>query len=106
MRDGDLWENFADLVKQRGPHTVCITKVKGHATTEMVEEGVVAEEDKAGNDGADAAADLGAMESQSQVYKFGALYCRRHKLYRNFMCKIQRFVVGLKKEEKKLRGES
>ena len=29
MKDGDLWETFADIVKQRGPHSVWITKVKG-----------------------------------------------------------------------------
>ena len=43
MRDGDLWEVFAALVKQRGPHTVRLTKVKGHATEEMVRSGRIKE---------------------------------------------------------------
>ena len=43
------------------------------------------------------------MQSQLQVYKFGALYCWRQKLYRKLMCRIQSFVVGLKKEERKLK---
>ena len=41
MRDGDLWQVFADLVSQRGPQSVTITKVQGHATQEMVDEGKV-----------------------------------------------------------------
>ena len=39
IRDGDLWELFEQIVKQRGPKSVRITKVKGHATQEMVDEG-------------------------------------------------------------------
>ena len=79
MRDGDLWDNVVDLVTQRGPHSVWITKVKGHATKEMVEEGKVELEEKEGNDAADKAADLGAMDSQIKVHRFGEMYCRRHK---------------------------
>ncbi len=43
MRDGDLWEALSG----------CITKVKGHATAEMVTEGKVEAKDKQGNDGDD-----------------------------------------------------
>lgn len=56
MRDGDLWELFANIVEERGPHSVTITKVKGHATKEMVEDGKVEEEEKRGNDVSDEAA--------------------------------------------------
>ena len=50
MKDGDLWEHFAEIAEQRGPHSVWITKVKGHATQEMVDEGKVEEDEKRGND--------------------------------------------------------
>ena len=82
---------------------MCITKVKGHATAEMVQEGKVDEADKAGNEGADAAADLGAMESQMQTYKFGDMYCRRHKAYRKLLYRVQWFIESLKKEERRLK---
>ena len=41
----------------KGPKTVKVTKVKGHATIEMVEEGKCKPEDKAGNDKSDSVAD-------------------------------------------------
>ena len=35
-KDGDIWESFQNLIQQKGPDTVMLTKVKGHATEEMV----------------------------------------------------------------------
>ena len=102
MRDGDSWEDFAEMVKQRGPHSVTLTKVKGHATEDMVNEGKVKLSEKQGNDKADIAADLGATSSQAKVQAFGPLYCQRQKNYRALMCRVQNDIVGLKVEEKKL----
>ena len=48
MKDGDLWEHVAELVRERGPESVAITKVKGHATQQMVDEGKVEEKKKRG----------------------------------------------------------
>ena len=106
MRGGDLWETFAEMVKRRGPHSVTITKVKGHATDEMVAEGKVELEDKRGNDQADGAAGRGATTSQAKVQAFGTMYCKRQKRYRKLVCKIQNFIVGLKEEERRLREEA
>ena len=104
-RDGDLWQLFEKLVKQRGPETVKITKVKGHATEEMVEQGKVEAEDKAGNDMADQAADQGATKSQGRLQVFASLYAWRQGRYRKMMARIQQFIVEVKKEEKKLKQE-
>ena len=90
---------------QRGPWSVTITKVKGHATQEMVDEGKVEEEEKKGNDGSDEAADLGATESQGKVAKFAGLYSWRHQLYRKMMMRVQKYIVGLKVEDKRLRED-
>ena len=106
MKGGDLWEVFANIVQRRGPETVTISKVKGHATDEMVKEGQVRLSDKKGNDNADRAADRGATESQAKVHRHGAMYSRRHKEYRALMCRIQNFIVGLKEEERKLKQEA
>ena len=51
--DGDLWEAFHDAVKAKGHKSIAITKVKGHATEDMVIKGKVKTEDKEGNDFAD-----------------------------------------------------
>ena len=48
----------------RVPNAVNVSKVKGHATPAMVANGDVRIEDLIGNDGADAAADLGAVETR------------------------------------------
>ena len=64
MKDGDLWEVFTELVRTRGPQTVFITKVKGHATQEMVDEGKVQEGDMRGNGMADKAADMGLSRAR------------------------------------------
>ena len=70
----------------------------------MVEKGEVRREDQKGNDEADKAAELGATTAiQAKVHVFGGLYCKRHLEYRALMCRIQKFIVGLKMEEKILR---
>ena len=90
---------------RRGPWGVTITKVKGHATDEMVSEGKVKLADKKGNDRSDTAAALGVTESQAKVHAFGAMYSARQLLYRTLMCRIQKYIVGLKEEEKRLKQE-
>ena len=71
----------------------------------MVDEGKVAAEEKAGNDKADEAAEMGATTSQGKVKKFAEIYSWRHAAYRKFMARIQQIIVELKKEEKKLRQD-
>ena len=89
-KDGDLWEIFANIVEARGAHTVRLAKVKGHATVEMVESGQVDEEQKYGNDNADAAADNGATVSQKLTYAMARHYSFRHHFYRKLMVRIQK----------------
>ena len=54
------------MIRVRRQHTVRITKVKGHATKADVQQGRVREEDRLGNDQADAAVDLG-IRHQTEV---------------------------------------
>ena len=82
-----------------------ITVVKGHATQEMVDEGKVEEEETRGNGGSDEAAGLGVIESQGRLSKFASLYSWRHQLYRKIMTRVQQYIVGMKKEDKRLREE-
>ena len=60
----DLWEVFTDLARTRGPQTVTITKVKGQATQEMVDEGEVEEDDVEWNNTADKAAGMGLSKAR------------------------------------------
>ena len=56
MANGDLWQHFMKMIKAKGHRVVRTTKVKGHATEAMIEEGLVRKEDKQGNGEADKAA--------------------------------------------------
>ena len=59
VTDGDLLLLIDRMLRSRGPDTVRISKVKGHADDGMVFHGQVRREDKLGNDAADEAADFG-----------------------------------------------
>ena len=66
------------MIRTRGPETVRVTKVKGHAENADVEQGRVRLEDPPGNAQADTAADLGRRH-QSEVLidarRIGILSC-------------------------------
>ena len=59
VKDGDLLVHIARMLHLRGPDTVRISKVKGHADEVMVLHGRVRELDRIGNNAADEAADFG-----------------------------------------------
>ena len=56
------------MLSLRGFDTVQVSKVKGHATHAMVDNGDVRLEDLVGNNGADAAADLGRLRQQERKW--------------------------------------
>ena len=57
--DGDLLLLIDRMIRRRGPDTVRISKVKGHADEVMVRAGQVRDTDRLGNNAADEAADFG-----------------------------------------------
>ena len=59
LKDGDLLLLIDRMLRLRGPDTVRISKVKGHADEAMVLDGQVREVDRLGNNAADDAADFG-----------------------------------------------
>ena len=59
LEDGDLLLLIDRMLRLRGPDTVRISKVKGHADEAMVLNGQVREVDRLGNNAADEAADFG-----------------------------------------------
>ena len=63
MKDGDLLSIIRSMLCLRGFETVKVSKVRGHATPAMVAGGDVRPEDLAGNNGAEAAADLGPIKA-------------------------------------------
>ncbi len=58
VSDGDLWHHFEQAAKAKGPRSIRITKIKGHASQEQVDQGIYRTCDKLGNEQADHAADV------------------------------------------------
>ena len=46
QKDGDLWQEYWRMILLKSPTAVRHSKVKGHATDQMVEEGVVLRRDR------------------------------------------------------------
>ena len=59
LKDGDLLFLIDRMIRLRGPDTVRVSKVKGHADEVMVRCGRVREVDRIGNNAADEASDFG-----------------------------------------------
>ena len=84
--DGDLWQTLWEATLIRGPSAHCLTKVKGHATTEDVAEGVATLKDKNGNDEADDCATKG-VESMGLTNATKWL-SKRYNGYKDFIDRV------------------
>ena len=67
LKDGDLLLLIDRMLRLRGPDSVRISKVKGHADEAMVLKGQVREVDRLGNNAADEAADFGRRRVSNAV---------------------------------------
>ena len=105
MKDGDLWKAFQEAVAAKCPWAVWSTKVKGHATAEQVEAGVVKAADKEGNDKAEFAADRASKDEQRYLAMIAKLFSKRNKAYQDFVRRIQKFILNMKNEESELRKQ-
>ena len=106
MKDGDLWRQFGNIANAKNPQAVALTKVKGHATWQMVEEETVRAVDRFGNNQSNEAADHGVVLEQPQLTKIAKFYASKHKRYKEFMKRIFAFIVFVKKADRRLRKES
>ena len=79
--DGDLWQQWWKIVEARTPESIAITKVKGHATDQMVQEGKVRAQDKAGNDEAVSAADKAVHSHKPGIMSFITKIQERQEAY-------------------------
>ena len=84
-----------DCIRTRRAGKTKLTKVKGHVTEAMVAEGLSDEELKIGNDHSDEAAAKGSPLSQDPTQRMASIYARRQQGYRNFMVRIQNYIVKI-----------
>ena len=93
QHDGDLWHLYHRFVSAKTTQAIDITKVKGHATTDMVASGKVRAEDKLGNDKADEAAAEGVALFGHPTVSMGRWYGKRHKYYTYFVSGLLEHLV-------------
>ena len=99
QKDGDLLAVISSMLCLRMPGTVKVSKVKGHATPAMVASGDVRVEDLIGNDGADAAADLGRLRQNDEVIAARRNLLRVRRLWYPIMLDLHRFMVAISRIE-------
>ena len=79
MKDGDLWQEFGRIAETENPNATKLSKVKGHATWQMISDGKVKAEDAYGNNKSDQAADKGVALEQPRLTKISKHYAKKHK---------------------------
>ena len=105
QKDGDLWGLAWEAILKRGPTSQTLRKVKGHATVADIAEGRSNEEDKDGNDKADANADIGVQMLKGKgLVTLAKWIAERHQSYIRFMRRIQHFVAAVLTAVKEIRA--
>ena len=99
VRDGDLLATIHSMLCLRGFDTVQVSKVKGHATRAMVSSGDVRLEDLVGNNGADAAADLGRLRQQDDVITARRDLLRVRRFWYTIMLDLHKFMIAISRIE-------
>ena len=99
VKDGDLLATIQSMLCLRGIDTVKVSKVKGHATRAMVDNGDVRFEGLVGNNGADAAADLGRLRQHDDVItaRRDLLWVRRY--WYPIILDLHKFMVAISRIE-------
>ena len=94
-KDGDLISIIRHMILARGPDTVKVTKVKGHATEVDVELGRVRLKDVLGKNEADAAADLGSHHQPEEVLDVRRALLNARELWYPVVLQLHRFMVAI-----------
>ena len=94
QRDGGIWQWFWIFFRSRGPESVDIGKVKGHATDEMVKSGRVQKRDQIHNGISDQDATKGIEEHGEGIVALAKALANKHKAYTSFMARIHCVMIA------------
>ena len=92
------------FIIHKTPKAIAVTKVKGHAAQEQVDDVTVTAQDKEGNEWADEAANKGARDVETPVSEMAATYSKKNGQYKAMMERIHKFIVHMKKAERQMRS--
>jgi hypothetical protein len=104
--DGDLWRLFYVLTKARTPHSLRVTKVKGHATQEHLDSGSISTNDREDNFAADDIAGRYWTDTNPSLSKWVNFMALRHRNYSNFMGIWTRYAAHILAYDSEVRQKS
>ena len=81
------------LLRQRGEHSVRVTKIKAHTKAIDIEKGILTKIQQVGNARADTLANRGATRSDSNIVKLAHAYKARQIKYAKFMEVIHGIIL-------------
>ena len=99
MKDGDLLATIHSMFCLRNSDTVKVSWVKGHAAPAIVASGDVCVEDLVGNNGVDAASDLGWLRQNDEVITSRRNLLRVRRSSYPIMLDLHRFLVAFSRIE-------
>ena len=95
QKDGDLWKLFWKICLHKTPRSIAFTKVKGHATLELVDSGRVTERDREGNNWSDIHANQGTKCVMGGLITVAGYYSKRQCKYVELAQKIIKTIVAV-----------
>ena len=95
MKNGDLWSKVCAAILAKGSSSIKVTKVKGHATQEDIDQGKSNIHDKNGNDEADTVANLAVANHAPGMVSLTNWYAARHADYTKLVGRVQLFIIGM-----------
>ena len=91
--DSDLWTMFHHHMAAKSVDSVTFTKLKGHATPDMVAQGTIAKADMQGNEHADTQANEVVQQHGQHVVLLADYYAHRHMAYKDLTKHLHRHIV-------------
>ena len=88
VSDGDLWEHFWLAATAKDAKAIKISWVKGHATSQHVEQGVTTDANRKGNHKADEAAEAGNQIHGAELIRVANFMHLRLNQYQTFFNKV------------------
>eukprot|EP00973_Karenia_brevis_P056483 7856415-Karenia_brevis.AAC.1 len=102
--DGDLWEVAYKLIRDRGPYSIRVTKVKGHATVAATQHSTHLTRLMHGNNRADTTAKHAMQNVHGpNVVQLSSLYHKKKCEYSDFLAHIHDIIVRMYMAIHKLR---
>ncbi len=103
QQDGDLRQIMENVIKEKGPKSIKVTWVKGHATEQHLLEGKSTPLLALGNDTADRLAEKGVLEHCDGLLVLAHYYSAKQKALQELTTRGHKMFVRVLKEDKRLR---